>query len=289
MSDTFGSFQQRVGTWPAADQSYASWNDSRWWEQLQPGSWRGVGFVMDTVANHAGRRTATHEYPWRDTVWTEDLGKLPRRFVVQAYLTGDDVYQQRDAMLRAAEQPGPGTLVHPTMGTMQVVMIDFTWADRRERGRYIELNMAFVAAGELLYPTAAADSAAEVKEASQELDKASVDAIKEAIPKAKDTVDTTQVIETRGVGSPVLEVIPAGAGSNVRLFCDMVEQAVSDAARPLAAVRGLQGFYGRYASGGLTFAQPPSATVASCLANVTTTRTAVLAANDEVRRLAGML
>ena len=36
---------------------------------------------------------------------------------MQAFLTGDDVYQQRDAMLKACEQSGPGTLVHPTLGS----------------------------------------------------------------------------------------------------------------------------------------------------------------------------
>ncbi|HSR77153.1 MAG TPA: DNA circularization N-terminal domain-containing protein, partial [Xanthobacteraceae bacterium] len=65
------------------DNREGGWLESRWWEQLQPGSWRGVPFVMDAAENRAGRRTAIHEYPYRDTVWVEDLGRLPRRFAFQ--------------------------------------------------------------------------------------------------------------------------------------------------------------------------------------------------------------
>ena len=133
----------------AIDQSGNSWLASSWWEQLQPGSWRGVGFVMDTAETKAGRRTSMHEYPYRDTVWVEDLGRLPRHFAFTAYLTGDDVYQQRNAMIQACEQPGEGTLVHPTLGSVQCVLVDFTAADRRERGRYVEISLVFVVSGDI--------------------------------------------------------------------------------------------------------------------------------------------
>src|SRR5262249_16599750 len=62
-------------------------------------SWRGVGFVMDVGQTTTGRRIAIHEYPYRDSIWAEDLGKLPRRFSFQAFLTGDDVYQFNGRLL----------------------------------------------------------------------------------------------------------------------------------------------------------------------------------------------
>ena len=117
-----GPLVQVAGTALQTDQSDASWLDGTWWERLQPGSWRGVGFVMDAAENRAGRRTAIHEYPYRDTVWVEDLGRLPRRFAFQAFQVGDDVYQQRDAMIQACEQPGEGTLVHPTLGSVNTTI-----------------------------------------------------------------------------------------------------------------------------------------------------------------------
>ena len=45
----------------------------------------GVGFVLDAGDTAAGRRVAIHEYPYRDDAWAEDLGKLPRRFSIQAF------------------------------------------------------------------------------------------------------------------------------------------------------------------------------------------------------------
>ena len=135
------------------DSSGTSWSGGSWAQQLQPGPWRGVGFVLDAGDTAAGRRVAIHEYPYRDTAWAEDLGKLPRRFSIQAYLTGDDVYQQRDAMVAACEQPGPGTLVHPTLGSIQCVLLEFQVTDRRERGRYIEVQFSFILAGDVQFPS----------------------------------------------------------------------------------------------------------------------------------------
>lgn len=157
----------------AADISGLSWGSGAWFLQLQPGSWRGVGFVMDTAQVHAGRRVAVHEYPYRSTVWAEDLGLLPRRFAVQAYLVGDDVYQQRDAMLAACETAGPGTLVHPTMGAVECVLLDFAVTDRRERGRVVEIALAFIISGDILYPSTATATADAVMTGAGNLDAAS--------------------------------------------------------------------------------------------------------------------
>ena len=144
-----------AGTSVVAGEPDASWLASSWWQQLQPGSWRGYGFVMTTAETRAGRRVAEHDYPYRDTIWAEDLGKLPRRFAFQAFLIGDDVYQQRDAMIAACEQPGEGTLVHPTLGPVQCVLLDFAATDRSERGRVVELSFSFVVSSTILFPQTA--------------------------------------------------------------------------------------------------------------------------------------
>jgi prophage DNA circulation protein len=157
-----GPLTQTAGNQYAIDQSNTTWLQSTWWQQLQPGSWRGVGFVMDAAELKTGRRVAMHEYPYRDTVWPEDLGRLPRRFSFQAFLVGDDVYQQRDAMVEACEQPGEGTLVHPTFGSVECVLVDFTTTDRRERGRMVEIAFSFVVSGDILFPTTALATGAQV-------------------------------------------------------------------------------------------------------------------------------
>jgi prophage DNA circulation protein len=253
-----GPLVQTAGTGFAADTSTISWLDASWWQQLQPGSWRGVGFVMDAAENRAGRRVALHEYPYRDTVWAEDLGRLPRRFAFQAFLVGDDVYQQRNAMIQACEQAGAGTLVHPTLGSVQCVLLDFSTTDRRERGRMVELAFSFVVAGDILFPSTALATADQVNSLAGALNQASAYDLSAAITPG--TVAAQQI-------------------AMINSFADLAVTAVNDPARALNAVAGLPGYYGRYAAGARGTTLPPSATVASCLSNCITTRTAVISAS----------
>jgi prophage DNA circulation protein len=257
-----GPLTQTAGTSLATDQSGASWLGSTWYQQLQPGSWRDVGFVMDAAENKAGRRTAIHEYPYRDTVWVEDLGRLPRRFSFQAFQVGDDVYQQRDAMIQACEQAGEGTLVHPTLGSVQCVLIDFTTTDRRERGRVVELAFSFVVSGDILFPATALATGDNVNAAAGALGQAS----------AADLSSTLSAAS----------FIPSMAGRAISGFIGLANLAVDDPTRALNAVAGLQGYYGRYSTGNRSVLQPPSATVQSVLADSITSRQAVLDAGTQL-------
>jgi prophage DNA circulation protein len=253
-----GPLVQNLGLSRLIDQSDASWLGSTWWAQLQPGSWRGVGFVMDAAELRTGRRVATHEYPYRDTVWAEDLGKLPRRFAFQAFLVGDDVYQQRDAMVAACEQPGAGTLVHPTMGSVQCVLVDFTTTDRRERGRVVELAFQFVVAADATQPTAASSTG---------------DAVAAAATGATQAAQSDLQLN---LGA--LDVVPSTVLPSINQFAGLAIGTVNDAARALNAVTGLAGYFGRYAAGNRATLLPIGSTVASALATAVTTRTAVITA-----------
>jgi len=237
------------------DASSTSWSGSSWFQQLQPGSWRGVGFVLDAGDTKAGRRVAIHEYPYRDDAWVEDLGKLPRRFGVQAFLVGDDVYEQRDAMLQACEQSGAGTLVHPTLGTLQCVLLDFQVTDRRERGRVVEVAFAFIVAGDVKYPTTALATGQNVMAQASSLTSASAS-------------DLGAVLST--VGN-----VPNQAMASVGQFTSMATSAVGDATQIFNSVRGLAGFFGRYAGGSRATVQPATATVQGLLSASTTARTLV--------------
>jgi prophage DNA circulation protein len=253
-----GPLTQTAGRSLAADTNPTSWLDASWWEQLRPGSWRGVGFVMDAAETKAGRRVAVHEYPYRDTVWAEDLGRLPRRFSFQAFLVGDDVYQQRNAMIQACEQPGEGTLVHPTLGSVQCVLLDFTTTDRRERGRMVEIAFAFVVSGDILFPAAVAATGDQINSLALGLNQASA-------------YDLAAAVTASTAARQQIAMVDAFAGLAVT--------AVNDPARALSAVAGLPGYYGRYAAGNRGTTLPGSATVASCLANSITTRTTVISAS----------
>jgi prophage DNA circulation protein len=237
----------------------SSWLAGSWHEQLQPGSWRGVGFVMDATPTKAGRRVAVHEYPYRDTVWPEDLGKLPRHYQVAAFLVGDDCYQQKKAMIAACEKAGPGTLVHPILGSLQVVLLDFTTTDRRDRGRYVEVELEFIDAGtNTILPAATAATGQLVANAANALNATSATSLAQNL-----------------VG---LAPTPTAPTQFIQQFANVAVHAVNDPARALSAVSGLVGFFGRYAMGRMTTLQPEGTTVAQALGNAVTSRQGVITA-----------
>ena len=204
----------------------------------------------------AGRRVAIHEYPYRDDAWAEDLGKLPRRFTIQAFIVGDDVYQQRDALLKACEQSGAGTLVHPTnKARSSASSLEFSCADRRERGRVVELQFAFILAGAVLYPATAIATGQNVLAAAGALNVAS----------ASDLGSTLQ-----SIGKVANEVT-----STVSHYAGIATGIVGDATRIFNSVRGLTGFYGRYATGSRSVLQDANATIQGVLGAATTARTLV--------------
>lgn len=266
---SFGSVAQVVGRNATIDNSGQSWSAGDWWQQLQPGSWRRVGFVLDAGQTVAGRRIALHEYPYRDDVWAEDLGKLPRRFSIQGFLVGDDVYSQRDAMIAACEQPGAGTLVHPTLGAIQVVLLDFNVTDRRDRGRYVEVQLAFIVAGDVRYPATAIATGQAVTTASSNLRAAS----------------------QRDLGATLaaMPAVPQPAMASVQGFSNAATHAVADPGAIMGSVRGLRGFYGRFSNGSLSTLLPAAATVPGLLSAATTARSLVSAnahtLNDRARLL----
>lgn len=132
------------------------------WDQLKPASFRGVPFGVDSAGGQAGRRNADHEYPFRDVGWVEDLGRSQRRFQIVGFVNGDDVIAQRQKMFDAVEAPGDGQLVHPTLGRIQVSLMNFDWEETKERGRTIVYRFQFVRQGQRLYPSSTVTGTAAV-------------------------------------------------------------------------------------------------------------------------------
>ena len=69
-----------------------------------------VPFAVESATTAGGRQSVVHAYPFRDTVWVEDMGKLARRFQIYGFLVensviygGGGVVAQRDRLLRAVK------------------------------------------------------------------------------------------------------------------------------------------------------------------------------------------
>ena len=137
-----------------------------WRDDLLPGSFRGIPFVMRSAGGEFGRRVSLHEYPLQDKPFAEDLGKKARKLNVEAILIGDDYDVQRDAMIDAIEKPGTGELVHPRFGNMMVTVIQFRVRETSREGGMATLTMEFVESGDLVFPASASDTSAQVDDAA---------------------------------------------------------------------------------------------------------------------------
>lgn len=125
-----------------------------WKDRLQPASFRGIPFKVDGDDLGAGRRTVIHEYPGRDKPSTEDMGRETREYSISAYVIGPDFMSSRDQLITAIETAGPGELVSPWYGAMQVVIQGKQRiSHRKEDGGMAIISFTFTEAGEDDWPT----------------------------------------------------------------------------------------------------------------------------------------
>ena len=97
-----------------------------WRERLRPASFRGIRFYVESADLSAERRVQTHEFPYQDAPAHEDLGARPDEISLEAYVLGDDYLDILDNLEAALRRVGPGELVHPTSGSIRVVVKRFT-------------------------------------------------------------------------------------------------------------------------------------------------------------------
>ncbi len=143
--------------------------------KLRPASFRGVPFLVDVAEGMGGRRLVTHEFPLRDTPFTEDLGRLPRLFRLEAFVIDPlpgtlldyaaqpqtDWMTQRDALLDAIEGYATAAiLVHPTLGEITCRGAAIQWREQitREFG-WCQFRLEFVVDGPQPSPLSGDDTA----------------------------------------------------------------------------------------------------------------------------------
>ena len=117
-----------------------------WRLLLQGASWRGISFSVQASEIKRGRRTAIHEYPYAtgNATFVEDLGLGTRVVSMQGFIVGDFVTLKWRAMLAAFEKAGSGTLVHPSLGSMNVSCIEYSAREIAEANRVVEFRATFI-------------------------------------------------------------------------------------------------------------------------------------------------
>lgn len=137
------------------------------WQDLvrSQASFRGVPFQVDTSERSGGRRGVTHEYPFRDEPFREDLGRQVRTFTVEGHVIGPEYLAAKERLIGALESPsGPGELVHPYYGTRHVAVGTFRIREHGAEGGLARFSIDFEETPSTpAQPTATADRAAALR------------------------------------------------------------------------------------------------------------------------------
>ena len=85
--------------------------------QLLRASFKGVEFeIRNEAITEAGRRVILHEYPNSDERFVEDIGQIPPKFRLEAFVHGRDFLVRAEALRAALDEEGAGPLVMPVFG-----------------------------------------------------------------------------------------------------------------------------------------------------------------------------
>jgi prophage DNA circulation protein len=123
-----------------------------WRDFLRPGSWRGVPFLFVDHEAGGGRRGELHEFPERDEPWFEDLGAKAATIKLNAVVLGPNYMRERDALQAACGAPGPGTLIHPTLGMRTLVCQNYTFTESTGQGGAAFFSLEFCEPGAIIPP-----------------------------------------------------------------------------------------------------------------------------------------
>lgn len=118
-----------------------------WRDNWRQASFRGAPFFVEIGAKGGGRRTVVHEFPKRDTPYAEDMGRRAGEFNVIGYTIGPNYKDARDALEKALDTEGAGTLIMPTRPDIKCNCLRYNSVERRQEGGFCLIEMTFVEAG----------------------------------------------------------------------------------------------------------------------------------------------
>ena len=138
-----------------------------WFDQLQPASFRGVPFQVDTIDVTAGDNTVLREYPFQDLPTVFRMGEGVEELKFSAYVIGDDYISQRDALREVLT--GDGVLIHPTAGAVRVYVVGkySIKENPTDEGGMARFDLTFVRAEARRYPVGVANTESQASDAAK--------------------------------------------------------------------------------------------------------------------------
>jgi prophage DNA circulation protein len=127
-------------------------------DNLLDASFRGANFKVMNSEHEVGRRTSIHQYANRDKPFVQDHGRDLDGFSLDVYIVQNidnfyDYFTERDSLITALKQKGPGLLIHPFYGIKKVQVVDRVRISEsfKEQG-IAKFRITFMEAGERALP-----------------------------------------------------------------------------------------------------------------------------------------
>ena len=113
-------------------------------DQLLDASYKGVPFVVRREGEDGGKKAAVHEYPGTDRRFVEELGRRQPRFTIEAIVHGPNFVNDRRRLTQAITSAGEGVLIHPYLGELTVVCLDYSISTGQKAIGEVSFNLDFM-------------------------------------------------------------------------------------------------------------------------------------------------
>jgi prophage DNA circulation protein len=112
-------------------------------KRLSRASFRGVKFYLEEFSVESARRVEKVEYPNSEAFSTEDLGAQIKSYYLNGFVLGPDFESEREKLLAACSDPGPGKLVIPYFKELSAHCLSVRTNETTITGGMVSFAMTF--------------------------------------------------------------------------------------------------------------------------------------------------
>lgn len=138
-----------------------------WRDELRPASFKGVPFHVLNTTEKGSRRIVSNLFPLQDFPQHQDLGAGLVKHKIVGIVIGADYFAARDALRKVIAEGGTGQLVHPFLGTLNVVCLSWEKRETFKEGGMAAFTMNFELTTETKQPKAVTNTKSAVSRESE--------------------------------------------------------------------------------------------------------------------------
>lgn len=99
--------------------------------------------AVPEVRDRRGRRKVFYQFPFVDGQTSGDLGRKPIMYEFDCLIFGAEYKTGLNSLIGELDQPNPGTLVHPVLGSVRVVPVDYELVHEYSKKNAVHIKLSF--------------------------------------------------------------------------------------------------------------------------------------------------